>query len=192
MPDLFVGGAAGPPGRPDWVNNAFPDPVKNDPVYLAAALVELSSLFFQDSVLPELRPLPTDPYRHMARTRREGCMVALGKELNLEHRILRDTTARVEAFAASVFALCATANANRRPNKKSRSALRDRSAATSRSPAAEGEQLLGTPTAPITFIPFWDPTREHAVSGFSRRGADDYDTTSPPTHRELTAPRENY
>ena len=61
MPDLFVGGAAGPPGRPDWVNNAFLDPVKNDPVYLTAALVELSSLFFQDSVLPELRPLPTDP-----------------------------------------------------------------------------------------------------------------------------------
>ena len=52
MLDLFVGGAAGPPGRPGWVNNAFPDSVKNDPVYnLAAALVELSSLFFQDNVL---------------------------------------------------------------------------------------------------------------------------------------------
>ena len=51
MLDLFVGGAAGPPGRPDWVNNALLDPVKNDPVYLTAALVELSSLFFQDNVL---------------------------------------------------------------------------------------------------------------------------------------------
>ena len=79
-----------------------------------------------------------------------GCMVALGKELDLEHRILRDTTARVTAFAASVSTLCATANANRRPNKKSRSA-RLKSAATNRplTGDAMAPLLLGTPTAPI-------------------------------------------
>ena len=61
MPDLFLGAAAGPPGLPDWIDHAFPDPVKNDPAYLATAVAALGALFFQDSVLPELRPLATDP-----------------------------------------------------------------------------------------------------------------------------------
>ena len=62
MPDLFAGGGApGPAGLRAWVANAFPDLVKNDPTYLAAAINELCSLFFQTSVLPELRPAPTDP-----------------------------------------------------------------------------------------------------------------------------------
>ena len=61
MPDLFLGAAAGPPGLPDWIDHAFPDPVKNDPDYLATAVAALGALFFQDSVLPELRPLATDP-----------------------------------------------------------------------------------------------------------------------------------
>ena len=64
MPDLFAGGGPpGPAGLRAWVANAFPDPVKNDPTYLAAAINELCSLFFQPSVLPEpeLRPVPTDP-----------------------------------------------------------------------------------------------------------------------------------
>ena len=34
MPDLFLGAAAGPPGLPDWIDHAFPDPVKNDLAYL--------------------------------------------------------------------------------------------------------------------------------------------------------------
>ena len=53
---------------------------------------------------------------------RPGCMVALGKELDLQHRVLRDTAKRVAAFAVAVESLCTTANANRRPNKKSRAA----------------------------------------------------------------------
>ena len=35
MPDLFLGAAAGPPGLPDWIDHAFPVPVKNGPAYLA-------------------------------------------------------------------------------------------------------------------------------------------------------------
>ena len=61
MPDLFLGAAAGPPGLPDWIDHAFPDPIKTDPDYLATAVAALGALFFQDSVLPELRPLATDP-----------------------------------------------------------------------------------------------------------------------------------
>jgi len=61
MPDLFLGAAAGPPGLPDWIDHAFADPIKNDPDYLATAVAALGALFFQDSVLPELRPLATDP-----------------------------------------------------------------------------------------------------------------------------------
>ena len=38
MPDLCLGAAAGPPSLPDWIDHAFPDPVKNDPVYLATAV----------------------------------------------------------------------------------------------------------------------------------------------------------
>ena len=61
MPDLFLGAAAGPPGLPDWIDHAFPVPVKHGPAYLATAVAALGALFFQDSVLPELRPLATDP-----------------------------------------------------------------------------------------------------------------------------------
>ena len=67
MPDLFLGAAAGPPGLPDWIDHAFPDPVKNDPDYLATAVAALGALFFQDSVLAELRPLATDPPGEAAR-----------------------------------------------------------------------------------------------------------------------------
>ena len=61
MPDLFLGAAAGPPGLPDWIDHAFPDPIKTDPDYLATAVAARGALFFQDSVLAELRPLATDP-----------------------------------------------------------------------------------------------------------------------------------
>ena len=42
MPDLFLGAAAGPPGLPDWIDHAFPVPVKNGPAYLATAVAALS------------------------------------------------------------------------------------------------------------------------------------------------------
>jgi len=89
---------------------------------------------------------------------RPGCMVALGKELDLQHRVLRDTMKRVAAFAAAVESLCATANANRRPNRKSRAAqstvarqARRRAEATKLDPVTAELQhiVLGTPTAPI-------------------------------------------
>ena len=40
------------------------------------------------------------------------------------------------------------------------------------------------------YLPNRQRRSEHAVRGLSRRGADDYDTTPPPTHRESTAARE--
>ena len=67
MPDLFLGAAAGPPGLPDWIDHAFPDPIKTDPDYLATAVAARGALFFQDSVLAELRPLATDPPGEAAR-----------------------------------------------------------------------------------------------------------------------------
>ena len=54
MPDLFLGAAAGPPGLPDWIDHAFPVPVKHGPAYLATAVAALGAVgapFFQDSVL---------------------------------------------------------------------------------------------------------------------------------------------
>ena len=90
---------------------------------------------------------------------RPGCMVALGKELDLQHRVLRDTAKRVAAFAVAVESLCTTANANRRPNKKSRAAKsivarQARSRVNSQPLTATVDQtpqhiVLGTPTAPI-------------------------------------------
>ena len=44
MPDLFLGAAAGPPGLPDWIDHAFPDPIKNDPDYLATAVAALPAV----------------------------------------------------------------------------------------------------------------------------------------------------
>ena len=48
MPDLFLGAAAGPPGLPDWIDHASPDPVKNDPVYLATAVDGAAVRLLQD------------------------------------------------------------------------------------------------------------------------------------------------
>ena len=49
MPDLFLGAAAGPPGLPDWIDHAFPVPVKHGPAYLATAVAALGALFFQET-----------------------------------------------------------------------------------------------------------------------------------------------
>ena len=61
MPDLFVGGAAPALGHVAWVENAFAPAVKADASYLRTAIDALSKLFFQDCVLPELRPSAADP-----------------------------------------------------------------------------------------------------------------------------------
>ena len=58
MPDLFLGAAAGPPGLPDWIDHAFPDPVKNDPVYLATAVAELGALFFHEMCITRVPICP--------------------------------------------------------------------------------------------------------------------------------------
>ena len=44
MPDLFLGAAAGLPGLPDWIDHAFPVPVKHGPAYLAMAEQSLRKL----------------------------------------------------------------------------------------------------------------------------------------------------
>ena len=71
MPDLFLGAAAGPPGLPDWIDHAFPVPVKNDPAYLATAVAALGALFFQDIMTLPRPPRQGRPLtRQMRRLRR--------------------------------------------------------------------------------------------------------------------------